>query len=147
MDNLRRHISAARRRREQVDLVVFRLDGAAPAELLESFRLTDSLAVQRVGTASEVRIVFDHGGLERTGVERRIATQLGAPPRFGWATFPDDGPALEALIETARRGWHAEEERPAPDLMPSPAVDSPVTVVAASASPATSPASASSTLP
>jgi hypothetical protein len=147
MDDLRRHISAARRRREQVDLMVFRLDGAAPAELREFFRLTDSLAVQRMGTASEVRIVFDHAGLERAGVERRIATQLGAPPRFGWATFPDDAPALETLIETARQGWHAEEERPGPDLKPSPAVDSAVTVVAASASPATSPASTSNALP
>jgi hypothetical protein len=150
MDNLRRHISAARRRDEQVDLVVFRLDGADLAEsamLLESFRLTDSVEVQRMGAASEVRIVLDHVRLERSGVERRIATQLGTSPRFGWATFPDDGLALETLIETARRGWLADEERSLRDPQPSPALGAVVTVVAAPASTASSPASAAEAAP
>jgi hypothetical protein len=110
MDDLRRRISAARRRDERVDVVVFTLaavDLAGRASFLGSFRLTDSSSVHRVGGGlNEVVMALDHAGLERAGVERRIATQVGMGPRFGWATFPDDGVTLEALLETARRRAH-----------------------------------------
>jgi hypothetical protein len=105
MDDLRRHISAARRRNERADVVVFALptaDLADYASLLASFRLTDSTAVTHVGRSFDVEVVLDHAGLDRDGIERRIASQLATCPLFGWATFPDDGVTLEALLATAR---------------------------------------------
>jgi hypothetical protein len=114
MDDLRRHLSAARRRHERADVVVFTLaalDVAARASFLGSFRLTDSASVQRVKGCDEVVMALDHAGLERASVERRIATHFRMWPRFGWATFPDDGVTLEAVVETARR---RELGRPGP---------------------------------
>jgi hypothetical protein len=102
MDDLRRHISAARRRSERADVVVFTLPSADHASLLASFRLTDSAAVVHVGRSFDVEVVLDHAGLDRDGIERRIASQLASCPVFGWATFPDDGVTLEALLATAR---------------------------------------------
>jgi hypothetical protein len=105
MDDLRRHISAARRRDERADVVVFALPAgnvADHASLLASFRLTDSAALTHGGRSFDVEVVLDHAGLDRDGVERRITSQLATCPLFGWATFPDDGVTLEALLETAR---------------------------------------------
>src|SRR5215218_1856873 len=88
MDDLRRHISAARRRNEQADVVVFTPPDSGLSEytaLLGRFRLTDSAATKRVGDSWEVEVALDHAGLDRAGVERRISTQLGRWPRFGWA--------------------------------------------------------------
>lgn len=115
MDDLRRHISAARRRNERADVLVFTLPAADLAEyapLLASFRLTDSTAVTHVGRLRDVEIVLDHAGLDRSGIERRIASQLATSPPFGWATFPDDGVTLEALVETARNRRTVEAAGP-----------------------------------
>jgi hypothetical protein len=113
VDDLRRHISAARRRNERADVVVFTLPAADLAEpLLASFRLTDSTAVTHVGRLVDVELVLDHAGLDRAGVERMIASQLATSPPFGWATFPDDGVTLEALFDTARNRRTVEAAGP-----------------------------------
>ena len=103
---LQRNISAARRRGQQVDVLIFTLPRATRdvvPSLLAGFRLTDSTGVCQIGGALEVELALDRAGLDRSGVERRIAAALTTQPQFGWATFPDEGVTLELLLETARR--------------------------------------------
>jgi hypothetical protein len=101
--DLQREIMRCRRRQSSASVLVARLDAdhrLAPRDLLDWFRLTDSVTVARIGRALEVIGVFDDDGLERDGLERRL---LGAfRGTLAWARFPDDGVTLEALVHLAR---------------------------------------------
>lgn len=104
-DDLQRHISVARRRREPADVVIITLPGAGRADvaaLLRSLRLTDSTSVQLVGDSLEIQMGLAQAGLDRDGFVRRIATELTRPAQFGWATFPEDGLTVDAVLGTAR---------------------------------------------
>jgi hypothetical protein len=117
-DDLQRHISAARRRREPADVVVITLPRADPADLAalpRSLRLTDSTSVELAGDSLEIQMGLDRAGLDRAGFERRIATELRRPAQFGWATFPDDGVTVDAVVEAARhRALEAAAAGPRP---------------------------------
>jgi hypothetical protein len=104
-DDLQRHLSVARRRREPADVVIITLPGAGRADvaaLLRSLRLTDSTSVQLVGDSLEIQMGLAQADLDRDGFERRIATELRRPAQFGWATFPEDGLTVDAVLGTAR---------------------------------------------
>jgi hypothetical protein len=67
------------------------------------YRLTDSVAVARVGRHCEVVALFDHDdGLDREVLERRLHAAAGVEPAAAWARFPDDGVTLDALLVVAR---------------------------------------------
>jgi hypothetical protein len=104
--DLQREIMRCRRRQSSASVLVARLDAdhrLAPRELLDWFRLTDSVTVARIGRALEVIGVFDDEGLEREGLQRRLLGAFrGMRVTLAWAGFPDDGVTLEALVDRAR---------------------------------------------
>jgi hypothetical protein len=106
-DELRRHLSACRRRGDSADVLVARIPGllAPPArELAGALRTADSVVVARQGTTVEVQAVVDSVDLERAGVEQRLRARYGPSVAFGWARFPEDGLTLDVLLEQARSG-------------------------------------------
>jgi hypothetical protein len=111
--DLQRHLAWCRRREEPAHMLVVPLNGTTDAglsELLESFRITDSVTLGRGAGGSELYALLDAHGLVRQGLERRLAGRLG-DHELGWATFPDDGITLQTLIEHARKTMQ-EGERP-----------------------------------
>jgi hypothetical protein len=70
--------------------------------LARCYRLTDSVAVARVGRHCEVVALFDDDGLDRATLEARLHAAAGVEPLVAWARFPDDGVTLEALLLAAR---------------------------------------------
>lgn len=104
--DLKRHIDWCRRRDEKAQLLVMRVPAEAfhrSVNVLDAFRLTDSVTVTRQGGICEVEAVLDDLGFSRNGLERRLSEAVNAEPEFGWATFPDDGITLAVLLEAARR--------------------------------------------
>ncbi len=121
MNDLERHLSWSRRRAERATVLVARLgpsDVQDPVALVESFRITDSVSLRRTPRGYDLHAVLDEKGLDREAVERRItdlaAPVGGSPPRYGWATFPDDGVTLDVLLDLARRGLDGSREPNSP---------------------------------
>jgi hypothetical protein len=110
--DLQRHLDWCRRRQEKAHVLVmcFSLrEVPKPVRILESFRTTDSIALHYSRGICELRAVLDDARLSRDGVERRILDASDAAFRFGWASFPEDGVTLDALIETARKQLALED--------------------------------------
>jgi hypothetical protein len=118
LDALERHLMRCRRREEPASVLVARLDRRSrPAEgdVLACFRLTDSVAVRRIGQRLELLGVFDDDRLDRSGVERRLrATASRAGVELAWARFPEDGVTLEVLLDAARAALPAQHRAMAP---------------------------------
>jgi hypothetical protein len=113
---IQRHLEWCRRRDEPAHLLWVHAPGierAVAAAALEAFRVTDHVALlEDEDGYAEIVAMMDHTSFERSGVERRLRSQLGDEPGFGWATFPDDGVTLEALFEHARKIAVATASRP-----------------------------------
>jgi len=104
--DLEHHLMRCRRREERAVVLAARVRtfrAPPPEQVLASLRLTDSARVRRHGHGYELDAVFDDDGLDREALERRLrATLNGAETSLGWASFPDDGVTLVALLEAAR---------------------------------------------
>ena len=118
---LERHVMRCRRREEPASLMLARVPVGGRStshRLAHCYRLTDSVAVARVGRHCEVVALFDHDdGLERAALEARLHAAAGVEPIVAWVRFPDDGVTLEALLLAARlqlrsqnggAGWPAQ---------------------------------------
>lgn len=102
--DLQRHLAWCRRREEPAHLLLVPLNGAGDgdlADLLESFRITDSVTLGRGAKGSELYALLDAYSFDRQGLERRLAERLNGQS-LGWASFPEDGVTLQTLIEHAR---------------------------------------------
>jgi hypothetical protein len=102
--DLQRHLAWCRRREEPAHLLLIPMNGAGDADLpqlLESFRITDSVTLGRGANGSELYALLDAFSFDRQGLERRLAERLNGHS-VGWASFPEDGVTLQTLIEHAR---------------------------------------------
>ena len=103
---LERHVMRCRRREEAGALMLADVparDRATCHRLACCYRLTDSVAVARVGRHCEVVALFDDdGGLDREVLELRLRRAARVKPAVAWARFPDDGVTLEALLLAVR---------------------------------------------
>jgi hypothetical protein len=102
---LERHVMRCRRREESAFLMLARVrvrGRSTSHRLAHCYRLTDSVAVARVGRHCEVVALFDDDGLDRATLEARLHAAAGVQPLVAWARFPDDGVTLEALLLAAR---------------------------------------------
>jgi hypothetical protein len=102
---LERHVMRCRRRDEPAYLMLARVpvrSRATSVRLACCYRLTDSVAVARVGRHCEVVALFDDDGLDRAALEARLHAAAGVEPVVAWARFPDHGVTLEALLLAAR---------------------------------------------
>jgi hypothetical protein len=98
-------LERCRRRGEETTFVVVDIPSTAKAlpNLLQSFRMTDSLVVRRSGSGCEVHGLLDGRDTVRAAVENRVADALGGiTPTFGWASYPADGLTVDALYGKAR---------------------------------------------
>lgn len=106
MNELQRHLSWSRRRDEQASVLVAWLPSEAveggERTLVATFRITDSIAMHRRAGGYELQAVLDHEGLDRAVVEARLRQATDSDVRAGWATFPDEGVTLCALLDQAR---------------------------------------------
>ncbi|CAA9486807.1 MAG: hypothetical protein AVDCRST_MAG13-1503 [uncultured Solirubrobacteraceae bacterium] len=110
------HLDRARRREESVHVLHVRMHPStriSEREVLDLFRLSDSVWLRSVGTGRDLLAVVDDHKFERDGLERRLSAALSGPFDLGWAAFPADGYSLERLVEHARsaatqRGVRAE---------------------------------------
>jgi hypothetical protein len=127
---LERHVMRCRRREEPALLMLARVPArnrATSQRLATCYRLTDSVAVARVGRHCEVVALFDDDGLDRATLEARLHAAAGVEPVVAWARFPDDGVTLESLLLAARMelrnlnggaAWPARQS-----VLATPAVD------------------------
>ncbi len=102
--DLQRHLAWCRRREEPAHLLVAPLEGIDEQEvrnLIESFRITDSVTLGRNAGGSELFAFLDAHGFVREGLEARLAERFSGRS-FGWATFPKDGVTLQTLLDHAR---------------------------------------------
>jgi hypothetical protein len=106
VDELELHLMRCRRRDEDAWVLVARVSGSArTSDLLARLRLTDSADERTTVNGKELVAVFDAAGLDRQALERRLRAGLPREDvRFGWSHFPDDGAALDVLLQTARAG-------------------------------------------
>lgn len=103
--DLKRHIDWCRRRQEPAHVLVMSFaerDLTRPSTLMESFRLTDSVALTSRHGTCELQAVIDDHDFSRPGLERRLTDQIGTAVKLGWATFPVDGVTLNVLTGAAR---------------------------------------------
>jgi hypothetical protein len=102
-NDLHRHLSWCRRRGEDAAVLAATVPSdqvSDPSRIVASFRITDSVSVHRRGRSFEIAVVLDQRDLRRDVVERRLVEAVG-PARVGWASFPENGVALVALLESA----------------------------------------------
>jgi hypothetical protein len=102
---LRRHLAICRRREERAFVLVASAAGRRHA-MTADLRISDSsVAVSQRGDSTLVAVV-DAREHSRERVTERLRAAHGEGLRVGWATFPDDGLTLDALVElaTARSG-------------------------------------------
>ena len=102
---LERHVMRCRRREEPAALLLARVPARSRTmshRLACCYRLTDSVAVARIGRHCELVALFDDDGIDRGVLERRLQAAAGVEPAVAWARFPDDGVTLEALLLVAR---------------------------------------------
>jgi hypothetical protein len=75
--------------------------GKRESVIAETFRITDSIVLRRRGSSLELHAVLDHDNLDRGAVVRRVREAVGGPIQSAWATFPEDGVTIGALVEHA----------------------------------------------
>lgn len=135
---VQKHLMLCRRRDERADVMVVRLEQPSRPrlhKLLEGTRVTDSLAVRRHAGGIEIYGLLDAAGVDRSVVEERLKHLVGGPVSVGWATFPEDGYTMQALVEEARRGIQPEDSNepvsfprwPRTPLRAAPAMESDAT--------------------
>jgi hypothetical protein len=97
---LRRHLAICRRREERALVLVASAPGRRGSMTTE-LRISDStVAVSRRGDSALVA-VLDGRELSRERITERLRATHGQELKVGWATFPDDGLTLDALVEIA----------------------------------------------
>jgi hypothetical protein len=102
---LERHMMRCRRREEPAALMLAHVPARSRStshRLACCFRLTDSVAVARVGRHCELVALFDDDDLDRAALQQRLRGAADVEPAVAWARFPDDGVTLEALLLVAR---------------------------------------------
>jgi hypothetical protein len=103
---LERHVMRCRRREEPAALMLARVPARGRTtchRLACCYRLTDSVAVARVGRHCELVALFDDDDARHRDVlEERLHRAAGVEPAVAWARFPDDGVTLDALLLVAR---------------------------------------------
>jgi hypothetical protein len=103
---LERHVMRCRRREEPAALMLARVPARGRTtchRLACCYRLTDSVAVARVGRHCELVALFDgDDGRHQDVLEERLHRAAGVEPAVAWARFPDDGVTLDALLLVAR---------------------------------------------
>lgn len=105
--DLQRHLEWCRRREEPAHVLVVPFSDAQvpdPFQLLQCFRVTDSVALSRSTEGFELHALLDHKDFVREGLEIRLSEWCGDRKYFGWATFPEDGVTIQALLEHAKAG-------------------------------------------
>lgn len=109
------HQLACWRRRDETAsvLVVEPSAGHQARRLVSSLRSTDAVALLSSQHGPRLVAALDDDGLDRPGLERRLAALDSGRQRLGWANFPADGTTLEALLTsaTADLGPRAEPAR------------------------------------
>lgn len=122
---LRRHLAICRRREERALVLVASAPGRRPS-MTSELRISDStVAVARRGDSTLVA-VLDGRELSRERITERLRETHGQELKVGWATFPDDGLTLDALVEiasaragrTAGAGSRPAARRSAPERSP-----------------------------
>jgi hypothetical protein len=111
MQDLERHVMRCRRRGESAWLMLALVPGRSRSKghhLACCYRMSDSVAVARVGRHYRLIALFDDDELDRSVLERRLHGATGANPSVAWARFPDDGVTLEALLHAARAELRSE---------------------------------------
>jgi hypothetical protein len=114
------HVQLARFRRSEqpADILVALPPGSSGARrrsartARSALRVTDGAAVMSSPRGPGVCAVLEPDARARSAIEHRLRTVCGSEVRTGWASFPEDGATLEALIEAAA------DRIPAPDWMP-----------------------------
>jgi hypothetical protein len=97
---LRRHLAICRRREERAFVLVASAAGRRRA-MTADLRISDSaVAAARRGDSTLVAVV-DAREHARERITERLRAVHGQGLRIGWATFPDDGLTLDALVELA----------------------------------------------
>lgn len=104
LDELDRLLERCRRSGEPATALLLQVEADATAlrNLLRSTRVTDSLVVRGSRSRREVYGLFAGGGPIRGKVETRFVEALDREAAFGWASYPDDGLTLDALLDHAR---------------------------------------------
>jgi len=98
---LRRHIAVCRRRGERA-LVLLATTPQRRRAMDADLRISDSAVSEwRRGRSSLVAVVDEHEQSRRC-ITERLHDRHGGRLEIGWATFPDDGVTLDALLEVAR---------------------------------------------
>jgi len=121
--NLERHVMRCRRREEPAALMLARVPARGRAtchRLACCYRLTDSVAVARVGRHCELVALFDDDdALHSEILERRLRAAAGVEPAVAWARFPDDGVTLDALLLVARMRLRGAVQQTSPLARPA----------------------------
>jgi hypothetical protein len=112
VDALEHQLARWRRRGEAASLLVVEPSAGHQARrLVPSLRSTDAVALLSSLHGTRLVAALDEQGLDRPGLEGRLATLDSGRQRLGWASFPADGSTLEALLASATA---ALEHRAAP---------------------------------
>jgi hypothetical protein len=121
-----RQLMRLRRREEPAQLLVVRLPRMSSrnaAKVAGALRLTDGVSVERGAGSVRIVAVLDGEDIPRDVVEQRLEELAGgAPPVFGWASFPEDGITLESLVEHAERVPAGREREAGALVEPAPAM-------------------------
>lgn len=120
MQDLERHVMRCRRKEESAWLMLALVPGRSRStghHLASCYRMSDSVAVTRVGRHYRLIALFDEDGLDRSVLERRLHSAAGADPSVGWARFPDEGLTLEALLHAAQANLRSERRATMPTAL------------------------------
>jgi hypothetical protein len=121
LTEIQRHLAWCRRREDNAHLLVMPLterEAEQPGDLLDCFRITDSVALSRGPHGLELHALLDDKNFQREGLESRLGTWAGDERHFGWAHFPQDAVTVQALVEGARASMPEAALRRGPWAMP-----------------------------
>jgi hypothetical protein len=97
---LRRHLAICRRREERALVLVASASGRR-GSMTTDLRISDSTVAASRRRDSTLVAVLDGRELSRERITERLRETHGQELKVGWATFPDDGLTLDALVEIA----------------------------------------------
>jgi hypothetical protein len=97
---LRRHLAICRRREERAFVLVASAPGRRRA-MTADLRISDSSVAASQRGNSTLAAVVDAREHARERITERLRSAHGQELRVGWATFPDDGLTLDALVDLA----------------------------------------------
>jgi hypothetical protein len=111
---LRRHLAICRRREERAYVLVASAAGRRRA-MTADLRISDSAVATSQRADSTLVAVVDAREHARERITDRLRAAHGQGLRVGWATFPDDGLTLDALVDlaSARAGRKSGGPQPA----------------------------------